>query len=138
MSLNSSTQPGSTRGSRQAAPQQPCRSAGGPPRSQRPTASHAHARSALKFKGACSPANKGRRGLRPGTSCGPLGGEEGRRDKRAFRTRADGHPICGPIRGSRSGFSARRAGSPGAAVPRTWPALPGPGAGGGEAGQTGR
>lgn len=53
--------------------------------------------SALKFKGACLPANKARGGpWSQGPAAVPSRRDEGRGDKWTFRTLAEGHPICCP------------------------------------------
>lgn len=103
-------------------PQQPSGAAGGQQGGELPTASFAHAGSALKFKGACLPANKARRGLGPRDQLrSPQKGRGPRRQMdipHAGRGTSDlpPHPRLQRL------FSARRASSLGAAVRRTLPA----------------
>nr|CAI9706421.1 unnamed protein product [Rangifer tarandus platyrhynchus] len=87
-----------------------------------PTASVAHAGSALKFKGACLPANKARRGLGPRDQLRSPQKGRGPRRQMDIPQAGRGTSDLPPHPRLRRRFSARRASSLGAAVRRTLPA----------------
>lgn len=102
-------------------PQQPTGAAGGRQGGELPTASVAHAGSALKFKGACLPANKARRGLGPRDQL--RSPQKGRGPWRQMDIPHAGRGTSDLLPHSRlQRLFARRASSLGAAVRRTLPA----------------